>query len=257
MQPHENQPDAHEAAFLAAYDPAQFDRPSLAVDVVLLSCVEERLEVLLHQRPAPPFADAWALPGGFVALDEALDRAAARIVRDKAGLEGIFLEQLFTFGALERDPRTRVISVAYVALVDPERFAVARDRAGELAPSAVVRARVDVPWSGITGGEVEVAAPGGERLEPAFDHASMIGMAVQRLRGRLDYSPIGYQLLPPVFTLRQLQRVHEVVRGERVNKDSFRRRMLASGELRATGEREAEVGHRPAELYRFVSAGAV
>jgi 8-oxo-dGTP diphosphatase len=257
MQHDEHRHDADASAFLSAYDPAEFDRPSLTVDVVLLSCVDDRLEVLLHRRPAPPFAGAWALPGGFVALDEALDLAAARIVRDKAGLEGIFLEQLYTFGAFDRDPRTRVVSVAYVALVDPTRFAVAREHAGDVAPDSVVRARIVVPWSGITGGEVEVRAPGGDRLEPAFDHASMVGMAVQRLRGRLDYSPIGYQLLPPTFTLRQLQEVHEVVRGESVNKDSFRRRMLASGELRATGEREAEVGHRPAELYRFVSPGAV
>jgi 8-oxo-dGTP diphosphatase len=114
-----------------------------------------------------------------------------------------------------------------------------------------------VPWSGESGTAVRVVDAGGGHPELAFDHAEVIGMAVKRLRGKLDYAPIGFQLLPTEFTLRRLQSIHETVRGEAVNKDSFRRRMLASGNLEPTGKLENAVGHRPAELYRFVRRSAI
>ena len=239
-----------EAAYLDAYAPAAFERLSVAVDVALL-CVEEgALRVAVVRRSTHPHRGRWALPGGFVGPKESLDAAAERVLREKAGLEAVFLEQLFSFGAPARDPRTRVISVAYYALVDPARFRVA-------GAEGLVLARVDVPWPGETGGPVVLVADGGEALRMAFDHADILGMAVKRIRGKLDYTPIGFQLLPPTFTLRRLQEVHETLLGRALNKDSFRRRMLASGLLEATGERESEVGHRPAELYRFTRRSAI
>ena len=115
-----------------------------------------------------------------------------------------------------------------------------------------------VPWEGETGGPVEVLDQDRSRsVAIAFDHAEIIGTAVKRIRGKLNYVPIGFQLLPETFTLRRLQTVHETVMGELTNKDSFRRRMLASGQLKATGRHEREVGHRPAELYRFAEQSAV
>jgi 8-oxo-dGTP diphosphatase len=242
---------AGEASFLAAYDPSAFERPSLTVDVALISVVGDQLGTLLLRREAHPYAGLAALPGGFVAMAESLDAAAERVLRDKAGIEGVFLEQLYTFGAPERDPRTRVVSVAYYALVDGRAFA-AIDTGGP-----AIDARLDVPWEGETGGPVDAIDPDGLPLELAFDHADILGMAVKRIRGKLDYTPIGFQLLPDRFTLRQLQVVHEVVLGRPLNKDSFRRRMLASGQLEATGERQAEVDHRPAALYRFGRRSAV
>jgi 8-oxo-dGTP diphosphatase len=119
-----------------------------------------------------------------------------------------------------------------------------------------VSARVVVPWPGETGGPVDVIGDDGAALPLFLDHADILGLAVKRLRGKLDYSPVGFQLLPTEFTLRQLQEVHEAVRGEPVNKDSFRRRMLASGLLEATGAHERDVEHRPAELYRFTRRSA-
>ena len=116
---------------------------------------------------------------------------------------------------------------------------------------------MEVPWQGETGGPVQVLHDDGSPVELAFDHDDILGMAVKRIRGKLDYTPIGFQLLPDTFTLRELQRVHETVLGTTLNKDSFRRRMLASGQLEATGEREQEVGHRPAELYRFARRSAI
>ncbi|HEY4118148.1 MAG TPA: NUDIX domain-containing protein [Byssovorax sp.] len=243
-----------EAAFLAAYDVTAFERPSLAVDVVVLTVEARALRVLLLRRAAHPHRGAYALPGGFVGMTESIDGAATRVLRDKAGLDGVFVEQLYTFGAPGRDPRTRVVSVAHYALVDARLLA--RPPEEEPDPDRVV-ADVVVPWAGETGGPVEVAAQSGARLALAFDHADVIGAAVKRLRGKLDYTPVGFQLLPRSFTLRDLQDVHEVVRGEELNKDSFRRRMLAGGLLEATGEREQATTHRPAELYRFVRRSAV
>jgi 8-oxo-dGTP diphosphatase len=184
-------------------------------------------------------------------MDESLDAAAARLLRDKAGLAGVLLAQLYTFGAPGRDPRGRVIAVAYCALVDAARLASATT-----APGARVAA-VRVPWPGETGGPVELYDHTGHELPLAFDHADVLGMAVKHLRSKLDDGPVGFQLLPAEFTLRALQDVHEAVRGEAVNKDSFRRRMLASGYLEATGAHERDASHRPAELYRFVRRSAV
>lgn len=237
--------------FLADYDPSQFDRPSVTVDVTLLAVQGEQLVTWLVRRKEHPYRGRWALPGGFVGIDESLDDAAARVLSAKSGVSDVYLEQLFTFGAPNRDPRMRVISVSYYALVDLQRLlARDHDRAG------VCVGRLEVPWEGQTGGAVEVRREDSS-LRLAFDHAAQIGMAVARVRGHLANTPIGFQLLPSRFTIRALQDVHEAVLGHTLNKDSFRRRMLASGELQATGEYQTDVGHRPAELYRFASRRAI
>lgn len=238
-----------EKAFLESYDPAAFDHPSVAVDVALLSVVAGSLKILLVRRADHPDLGKWALPGGFVGFMEPLEDAAARILRDKARQDHVFLEQLYTFGDPTRDPRTRVISVAYFALVDQSRF----DRVASVADGVAV-GRVHVDWSGETGGAASTLDESGEEYDLAFDHANIIGVCVKRLRGKLNYTPIGFELLPARFTLRRLQTVHEAILGKSVNKDSFRRRMLATGLLEPTGDREDEVGHRPAELYRFTSS---
>jgi 8-oxo-dGTP diphosphatase len=241
-----------EAAFLGAYDSARFERPSVAVDVALVSADAGRLHALVVRRNAHPAKGKWALPGGFVGIAEGLETAAARVLARKTGLRDVYVEQLYTFGDPKRDPRTRVISVTYYALVDFARFAQAAGASEDLAVG-----RIDVPWEGETGGPVELVTEAGAALPLAFDHDEILGMAVKRLRGKLDYSPVGFQLLPASFTLLELQRVHETVLGRPLNKDSFRRRMLASGLLEATGERQAEVDHRPAERYRFARRSAV
>jgi 8-oxo-dGTP diphosphatase len=240
--------------FLATYDASRYPRPSVAVDVVALTVEAGALRVALYERTEPPQRGHYALPGGFVRIDESLDDAAARLLQHKAGLAGVFLEQLYTFGDVRRDPRGRVITIAYYALVDARRF---RGKMGGGLVAGASAARLAVPWPGETGGPVDVLDDDGRALPIAFDHADILGLAVKRLRGKLDYSPVGFQLLPAEFTLRQLQEIHEAVRGEELNKDSFRRRMLTSGSLEATGAREQGVLHRPAELYRFLRRSAV
>lgn len=238
-----------EREFLESYDPTAFDRPSLAVDVVVVGVRDGRVCALLAQRTEQPQAGRWALPGGFVGMAESLEVAASRVLLTKGGLCDIYLEQLYTFGDPGRDPRTRVVAVAYMALVDRGRLedACSDEDAGRLV------ADLDVPWAGEAGGPVGVIGPDGEQLALAFDHAEILGMAVQRLRGKLDYAPVGFELLPDRFTLRQLQDIHEAILGRSLNKDSFRRRILAGGQVVATGKREENVNFRPAELYRFVN----
>lgn len=234
-----------EEAFLASYDITLFPRPSVAVDAVVLTASRGSLEVAVYQRAEHPARGKYALPGGFVRIDESLDSAALRLLRDKCGLEGARIEQLSTFGDVGRDPRGRIITVAYHALVPPARLR-------SLARGARV-ATVRVPWAGAKGGAVELFDQRGEALPLAFDHARIIGAAVARLRASLDVAPVAYEMLPREFTLRELQDAHEAVRGEALNKDSFRRRLLATGALEPTGELERDAAHRPAELYRFIA----
>jgi 8-oxo-dGTP diphosphatase len=235
-----------EREFLADYDVSKFERPSVAVDVSLLAVRDGTIVTWLVRRREHPYRGRWALPGGFVRMKESLQDAALRVLADKSGVRSVFVEQLFTFGAPDRDPRTRVISVAYYALIDVKRLEPLAAERGE----DVCIADVEVPWAEETGGPVE-AAIDGKAIKLAFDHAVQLGLAVKRLRGKLAYAPIGFQLLPEQFTLRELQVVHEAVLGRSLNKDSFRRKMLASGQLEATGEYQSDVDHRPAEMYRF------
>lgn len=219
------------------YDPSSYPALAVTVDLVLMTMVEGQLAVLLQRRERDPFADRLALPGGFVGSTEGLEEAAARILSDKAGFatgegQGAWLEQLYTFGAPLRDPRMRIVSVAYFALLPLERMARSIAMAADLA-----------------------LVPLADMAEPlAFDHAAIVALALDRLKGKLDYGPLAFALLPALFTLRDLQGVHEAILGTRLNKPAFRRRMLDSGWIAATGERETATAFRPAELYRFVAA---
>ena len=238
-----------EAAFLENYDPAAYERPSVAVDLILMSVVDGAPAVLLTRRDQHPFAGAWALPGGFVGIGESLDEAAHRILAEKARMSEAYIEQLYTFGAVDRDPRTRIISVAYFALLPADRFTVALKSAPELA-----LAELNVPWPGETGGPIEARIGEGDPLHLAFDHSAMLSLAVRRLRGKLDYSGIAFALLPERFTLRALQDIYEAILDTKLNKPAFRRRMLDRGWLEATGERETGASFRPAELYCYRQA---
>ncbi|HET6280063.1 MAG TPA: NUDIX domain-containing protein [Polyangia bacterium] len=170
-----------EALFLRGIDPNAYERLSVAVDVVLLSVFDEDLHTILTRRREHPYKDRLALPGGFVRLPESLDDTAARLLRDKLGLTNVFLEQLSTFGDPKRDPRMRVISVAYYALVEKARFLAQGERG-----DAVVIARLRAPKSGKTGGAVEVLDASGKVLPIAFDHAEILGLAVKRLLGSMS-----------------------------------------------------------------------
>jgi 8-oxo-dGTP diphosphatase len=184
---------------------------------------------MLIQRALAPFEGKWALPGGFVRLDETLVDAARRELEEETGLRGVFLEQLYTFGAVDRDPRERVVSVAHYALVNLRDYSV---HAATDASAAAWFGVHDVP-------------------SLAFDHAEILLLALERLRGKLRYQPIGFELLPKKFTLPQLQRLYELVLERELDKRNFRKRVLAMDLLVELDEVEQDVAHRAARLYRF------
>jgi 8-oxo-dGTP diphosphatase len=207
----------------------QFARPALTVDIVVFALDERDLQVMLVQRDLAPFAGDWALPGGFVRVEETLDAAAARELREETGLGNIFLEQLFTFGAVDRDPRERVVTVAYFALVNLAGHAVA---ASTDARSAAWFAINDVP-------------------SLAFDHQQILDVALERLRAKVRYQPLGFELLPEKFTLRQLQHLYEIILDRPLDKRNFRKKVLSMGIIKETSEIETDVAHRAARLFRF------
>lgn len=211
------------------YDPSIYDKPSVTVDVVVFSLVEDDLRVLLVKRKNPPFANMWAVPGGFIRMDESLEEAAARKLAEETGVNDVYTEQLYTFGDPGRDPRTRVLTVAYFALVPHDAI---RHRPG--ADTA------ETNWFSMF------------RLpELAFDHHDILNYALTRLRYKLEYSAVGFQLLPDVFTLSELQRAYETILGEKLDKRNFRRKILLSDVLEETGRKKQESEGRPAMLYRY------
>lgn len=204
---------------------------AVSVDVVIFSLfmAEQDLRVLLVQRGVPPFEGMWALPGGFVRPDEALDAAAARELEEETGVTSVYVEQLYTFGAPQRDPRLRVITVAHFALVP---YDAVQPSAGSDARATAWFSVFDLPLL-------------------AFDHREIIEYALQRLRYKLEYTAVGFNLLPDEFTLSELQRAYEVILGERLDKRNFRRKILSADILTETGRRTHEGEGRPAMLYRY------
>lgn len=210
----------------------EYPRPSLTVDCVIFGLDESaRLKVLLIQRGHDPFEGSWALPGGFVDMNEPLEAAALRELKEETGVENVFIEQLYTFGTPERDPRGRVVTVVYYALINLAEYKISADSDAK-----------DVGWFALD-----------DLPKLAFDHAQILETAIQRLRGKVRYQPIGFELLPNLFTLTQLQRLYETILGlpkDGLNKRNFRTKFLNMNILKEMSVLRG-VAHRPAQLYAF------
>jgi len=213
----------------------EYPHPALTTDIVIFTIRQEELKVLLIKRALPPHKGEWALPGGFVNLDESLEEGARRELEEETGVTGVFLEQLYTFGQPDRDPRERVITVAYYALIPTDTIEIraATDAEG-------------VSWFGMH-----------ELPELAFDHRKILDMAHRRLVDKLDYSTIAFQFMPKEFTLPELQQVYELILGEPLDKRNFRKRILSLDVVKETGEKRKEGAHRPAMLYRLIHPNRV
>jgi 8-oxo-dGTP diphosphatase len=207
----------------------EYPRPALTVDGVVFGFDEGDLKIMLIQRNAAPFAGRWALPGGFVHIDETLDEAVLRELREETGVTNVFLEQLYTFGETRRDPRERVVSVAYYALV----------KLSEHRPKAATDAR-EAAWFSVA-----------EAPPLAFDHDKILAAALQRLQAKVRYQPIGFELLPKKFTLSQLQHLYEAILDREFDKRNFRKKILGMELLNDLNETEKDVSHRAARLYSF------
>lgn len=199
----------------------------ISTDVVIFTVRGGELAVLLVRRGHPPFERRWALPGGLLGEQETPEEGARRVLVQKTGLAGVYLEQLYTFGKPSRDPRGRVVSIAYFALMPCNFGRSWRAQHQEIAWQAVCNPPA-----------------------LAFDHGEIIAMARQRLVAKLEYSTIALQLMPRRFTLSQLQAVYETILGESLDKRNFRKRFQALGCIEATDEMYRPGGHRPARLYR-------
>ncbi|HEX9139031.1 MAG TPA: NUDIX domain-containing protein [Steroidobacteraceae bacterium] len=213
----------------------KYPHPAVAVDLAIFTLQESRLQVLLIERARDPFKGRWALPGGFVRIHEDLDAAAARELEEETGVAGAYLEQVGAFGAPQRDPRERVISVAFFAII----------------PSDTIHLK--------SGGDAAAARwwPVSELPKVAFDHAEILEQARHRLRDKIRRSTIALRFLPPEFTLTELQQVHEAILGQELDKRNFRKWLTSLPYLRATGRMRRGGQHRPAELYRAIAAALI
>ena len=206
-----------------------YEQPGVTVDLVIFTVNDDMLKVMLVKRAEEPFADSWSLPGGFLKTSESLEDAALRVLREKAGVDNVYVERLYTFGDPNRDPRARVITVTYFALIPWK----------DLVPSPSDKIS-DLMWTSVY-----------HLPKLAFDHRKIVEYAVKRLRAKASYSNIVYSLMPRQFRLSELQRMYEIIINDKLDKRNFRKRMLATGLLQETGRKDIAGAHRPAMLYKF------
>lgn len=207
----------------------QYEHPAVTVDCVVFGLDEGDLKLLLIQRAMDPYRGMWALPGGFIKMSESLKESALRELKEETGVSEVYLEQLHTYGEVGRDPRERVISVAYFALVNLYDHAVKADTDAK-----------EAAWFALSG------LPG-----LAFDHQQIVEDAIRHLRNRVRYQPVGFELLPDKFTLTMLQELYSKILDRPLDKRNFRKKILAMEILSETGDVEKDVAHRAAKLYKF------
>lgn len=210
--------------------PKKYQFVVIASDVVILTVRDGVLQVLCIQMQKAPFTGKWAVPGGLVRPTESVDHGADRLLAEKAGLHDVYLEQLYTFGRVNRDPFGRVVSVAYFALV----------------PSDHLQLRTTKEYAGVRWFPVR------KLPAMAYDHAEIVQTAVQRLQAKLGYTNIVFSLLPKAFTLSELQHVYEVIIGKSFDKRNFRKKVLGLKLVRPTGQKRVGEANRPAHLFSFV-----
>lgn len=266
----------NEEEFLKDYNPEEFDRLSLTTDIIIFSVSsteaenyrktdKKNMSILLVKRDNYPFKDMWCLPGGFIEIDENLEDAPGRILKRETNLDNIYLEQLYTFGDVKRDPRMRVISTSYMALIDKNRLV------GKLSENA---SWFDVILYEETNNIVDIVLSNGEIQIPlkiekklreattdrysfhvlenknlAFDHANVILVGLERLKNKLEYTDIVFNMMPEYFTLGELQQVYEVILNKKLLDPAFRR--IIEPKVEKTDKMRTGEGHRPSVLFKY------
>ncbi len=203
----------------------------VATDVVILTIKDEKLQILLIKMKKNPYQNCWAAPGGMIKPKEAVDDAAKRILKEKAGIKNVYLEQLYTFGRVNRDPFGRVVSVAYFALIPGDNLSL-----------KTTKEYGDIRWFSVN-----------KLPRLAYDHETIIHCAVKRLQNKLSYSNIVYSLLPDEFTLGEIQKTYEIILGKKLDKRNFRKKLFSLNLVRSIGKEKRGMANRPAALQAFTS----
>lgn len=240
-----------EEQFLKNYDVSNFERPSVTVDNLLFVIDEienndirklndKRLQLLLVYRDNHPFIDKWCLPGGFLKMDETLEEASLRTLEEKTSVKDIYLEQLYTFGEINRDPRTRVIAVSYMGLVDKKK-------------TKIIDERKNTDWFTVKQINNELVLENDNGIvvkasDLAFDHYKIIEYGLSRMRNKLEYTDIAFSLLPNEFTMAELQQVYEVILNKKLTKANFQRKI--KDKVQCLNKYKTG-GFRPAKLYKY------
>jgi ADP-ribose pyrophosphatase YjhB (NUDIX family) len=287
-----NKQGISEEQFLAEYDAGKYERPSVTVDMLIFTVIEEEMEnyrklpekglkLLLIKRGDHPYLGQWALPGGFVRINESLDEAAQRKLKEETNIDNIYIEQLYTWGNPGRDPRTRVISVSYMSLIDSSALDIKASLDADEAKWFDVSCKLYQRQKTITvkgyvleqlfrlslsneednlfalvkivrtveGKVTKTDRTVVESQGIAFDHAKIIEYGIERLRNKIEYTDIAFNLMPELFTLTELQQVYEVILDTELLKANFRRKI--AGMVMETNEYTKDAGHRPSKLFRF------
>ena len=281
-----------EEQFLTAYDASKFERPSVTVDMLVFTVTDEEkenyrklpkkvLRLLMIKRGDHPFIGQWALPGGFVNMNESLDEAALRELKEETNIDNIYMEQLYTWGDVDRDPRTRVISASYMSLVDSSTLDIKASDDADDAKWFTVSCKMYQEQKTVTENgyvlqrwfkltlsndddelyaivktektmEGKIASIKREIVQShgiAFDHAKVIQYGIERLRNKIEYTDIAFNLMPSRFTLTELQQVYEIILDTELLKANFRRKIADM--VVETNEYTKDAGHRPSKLFRF------
>ena len=266
-----------EEEFLAAYDPNQFERLSLTTDILIVSVSDvastnyrksdkKTMSILLVKREDYPFKDKWCLPGGFLRMDENLRDCPVRILKDETNLHDIYLEQLYTFGDIKRDPRMRIVSTTYMALIDKNKLL---DKLSDNASwfDVTISEEKNIVTINLDNGNVDFNVKIKKILKEkttdryryeviendylAFDHAKVILTGLNRLKNKIEYTDIVFNMMPRYFTLGELQRVYEVILGKKLLDPAFRR--IIKNKVIKTEIIRSDGGHRPSYLYMYNS----
>lgn len=265
-----------EEEFLANYNSDEFEKLSMTTDILILSVSNEeknnyrktdkkKMSILLVKRDNYPFKDKWCLPGGFVQINEDLDEAPKRILKQETNIEDIYLEQLYTFGNVNRDPRMRIISTAYIALIDKSRLENKISDKSSWFDIVSIEEKNNVVEMVLTNEKETISFSVKKVLREkttdrysfeivendslAFDHPLVILSGVERLRNKLEYTDIVFNMMPELFTLGELQKVYEVILGKKLLAPAFRR--IIANKVEKTSKMKTGEGHRPSYLFRY------
>ena len=264
-----------EEEFLKDYDSSKFEKLSMTADILIFSVSdgvqenyrklnEKHFSVLLVKRNNYPFKDKWCLPGGFVRIDESIDDAAVRILADETNLRNIYVEQLYTFGEVDRDPRMRIISSSYMALIDKNMLKDELVNNASWFNISVLEDEKEINIS-LDNGDEHMSFIIGKELKHlttdrykynvlknekiAFDHAKVIAVGISRLKNKIEYTDLVFNMMPEYFTLGELQRVYEIILGKKLLAPAFRR--IIADKVEKTTKVRVDGGHRPSALFKY------